>query len=269
MKANQLLLVVPLWLLTLPFLLHKESMNALPLPALPSQDTSNQRSQSIESELAVSRQKREVLYAKPIEFYCKVVEQKIIDSSLFKKNVPTTIARVDLAQAISQLDSTSRDKIIIPDSTQLNRDEIVIYHWSAHYSDTGETGIGRCRRVSSILNDIKQRKALHLIKFDQESGSNVICLSSREGGPCTRLIFTLGTNLNQDVNNTLSDFFEAMKGLAIAEKRYNISSVKSSVNNREAIIESNSFESEEEKYQVIQQNPYKVSPTRNVQDASF
>jgi hypothetical protein len=192
-----------------------------------------------------SANSKKIVYAKPVDFFCQLRDQKDKSGNLIKRNVPTTIAQVGFAQALREINLFSSSNSIIKHNDR-EFQEVVVYHWTRNYPDTNETALMRCRRVASVLKDIKRQDDLNLIGVGEMNGEPAICLTSKRNGPCTRLIFSWKTQ--QATSDVLKDFLEAMKGLAIAE---------------EEIIAVKSAHGEfRQGYKILKQRRDNVSPTR-------
>jgi hypothetical protein len=215
-------------------------------------------SNSSSTPASASVRSEKIIYAKPTDFFCDLRDQKDETGKVIRRNVPTTLAKVDLAQALRQIPSSQNSVI------QLNNrkdQDVVVYYWTQDYSDSqlGETALMRCRRVASVLQEIKSGNSLNLIKVGKMNGGNAVCLSSKVDGSCTRLIFPLKTigQLTEATDVVLKDFLEAMKGLPIAKET--IVAVKAP----SPVLESTSSSTlVRRRYEILQQQPDGISPTR-------
>lgn len=170
-----------------------------------------------------------IIYAEPIDFSCDLRDQRDRAGNVLKKNVPTTVASVNLEPALQKLGFVAQDTQVERSTAMLARqttaqpsekslpDKVVIYHWLENYADDGETALMRCRRVAAVLSDIKQQNSFHLITVGEMNGRRVLCVASKQDGPCSRLIFPLKPQeqSKEASEEILKDFLEALKGLAL------------------------------------------------------
>ena len=97
-------------------------------------------------------------------FFCKLID-----------DVPNTVARINYSDSYK----------IVP-----------VIRWNLpEYTDSEETPVQRCIRVSAILQNQRFEQGLNNISFTtQQDGKQVICVTSRKSYSCNLTIFTLESN---------------------------------------------------------------------------
>lgn len=204
--------------------------HALSAPSSPDPDVSRSSSNPNNPSPAISEKiTKKIVYAKPIDFFCELKDQKDKDGNVVKKNVPTTLAQVDPVQALRQIGLSPQNNLKNSETIQPDEEkaqEVVIYYWTRNYSEAGETALMRCRRVAGVLRDIRRQDSLSLVKAGEMNGGTAICLASKQNGPCTKLIFSLTPEEQQQeaTDAVLQDFLEAIRGLAVGEETIRASS---------------------------------------------
>ncbi len=90
---------------------------------------------------------------------------------------------------------------------------ISVIQWKrSYYSESNETPMERCTRVSKILQYYGNKGTLNYITYGDMDGKEVVCATTSEASPCSLLIFTLEkdenpkqlvTDLRQIIQNPL------------------------------------------------------------------
>ncbi|PZO41899.1 MAG: hypothetical protein DCF19_08505 [Pseudanabaena frigida] len=107
-----------------------------------------------------------------VTFLCQLIDK-----------TPNTIARISSKTA--SLDQAK--------STQ----NISVIQWKrSDYSESNETPMERCTRVSKILQYYGNKGTLNYITYGDMDGKEVVCATTSEGSPCSLLIFTLEKDEN-------------------------------------------------------------------------
>lgn len=190
---------------------------------------------SAPSQPLVAPSSQKFIYAEPTDFSCDLTERVDGSGNVLKKNVPATVALVDLAPVI-QAYRLSTQYVPTPQDAQTERSrqrrvpltatqpsekslkrKVVVYYWLENDPEEGETALMRCRRVAAVLSEIKRQNSFHLISVGYMNGRRVLCIASKQGGPCSQLIFPLRAHEQSDECSeaVLKDFLEALKGLAL------------------------------------------------------
>lgn len=81
---------------------------------------------------------------------------------------------------------------------------------SDHFSDSGWDPNARCKEVSARLETYRQNKKLRYVTLGTVNNQSVICVASKDQGPCEGIIYTLKPG--QDGIQALNNFFAWRKG---------------------------------------------------------
>lgn len=93
--------------------------------------------------------------------------QKVTFSCGIKKGIPTTVA-------------------------QTSQSEIPLIRWVSDFgSEVGYTPEKRCEEVSQRFQQYYNQGILNFVTTGRENNQNIICVSSKDGGACQGLLFTL------------------------------------------------------------------------------
>jgi len=75
--------------------------------------------------------------------------------------------------------------------------EVAFILWDSDYfKRSGYTPERRCREVTARLNNYFRDKSEQSITYGKMNGEPVVCITDREGGGCTGLLYTLKGNQN-------------------------------------------------------------------------
>ncbi|MBD2518981.1 COP23 domain-containing protein [uncultured Nostoc sp.] len=100
-------------------------------------------------------------------FFCKLIS-----------GIPNTVARVK---------SINNDQL-----SETSEKTISVLKWTRkYYPESQEYALNRCVRVSAILQNYKTQNTLSYIIRGNMYGKPVICATSSQGSPCSRLLFVL------------------------------------------------------------------------------
>ena len=81
---------------------------------------------------------------------------------------------------------------------------------SDHFSDSGWSPDARCQEVSSRLETYRRNKKLRYVTLGTINNQSVICVASKDRGPCEGIIYTLKPG--QDGIQALNNLFAWRKG---------------------------------------------------------
>ena len=110
--------------------------------------------------------------AKSTTFFCKVIN-----------GTPNTVARIK--------DKTNNGT---PETSQ---QIISVLEWTRNfYPESQESSLNRCVRVSTLLQIYKKEDRLNYITSGKMDGKRVVCVTSSQGSPCSRLLFVLEPSEN-------------------------------------------------------------------------
>ncbi|MBD2527269.1 COP23 domain-containing protein [Nostoc sp. FACHB-133] len=105
-------------------------------------------------------------------FFCQVIN-----------GIPNTVARI----------KDTSNNVLPKTSEQI----ISILEWTRnYYPESQESSLNRCVRVSSILQTYNQKGKLNYITSGEMDGKRVVCATSSQGSPCSRLLFILEPSEN-------------------------------------------------------------------------
>lgn len=117
--------------------------------------------------------------ATPSTFFCKVIN-----------GTPNTVARI----------KNTTNNALPGASEQI----ISILEWTLnYYPESQESSLNRCVRVSSILQKYNKKGRLNYITSGKMDGKRVVCATSSQGSPCSRLLFMLEPN--EDSTQVVAD----------------------------------------------------------------
>ena len=94
---------------------------------------------------------------------------------------------------------------------------------SEHFSEAQWTPQARCQTVSQRLEQYRQEGKLKYVTLGQENDQQIICVASRDNGPCEGIIYTLKPG--QDGIAALNNLFAWGSGQQNIESNYESSSV--------------------------------------------
>ena len=81
---------------------------------------------------------------------------------------------------------------------------------SDHFSGSGWSPAARCQEVSSRLETYRRNKKLRYVTLGTINNQSVICVASKDQGPCEGIIYTLKPG--QDAIQALNNLFAWRKG---------------------------------------------------------
>jgi hypothetical protein len=109
----------------------------------------------------------------PVTFLCQVIDK-----------VPNTITRIN-------------SSTLSLGQTRSSLSDISVIQWKrSYYSESNETPMQRCTRVSNLFQYYGSKKALNYITYGDMDGREVVCATTSEGSPCSLLIFILEKDEN-------------------------------------------------------------------------
>ena len=106
---------------------------------------------------------------------------------------------------------------------------------SEHFSETDWTPQARCETVSQRLEQYRQEGKLRYVTLGTENNQQIICVASRDNGPCEGIVYTLKPG--QDGIAALNNLFAWGSGQQNLESNYESSSVIPYINVGEKLNE--------------------------------
>lgn len=94
---------------------------------------------------------------------------------------------------------------------------------SEHFSDANWTPAARCQAVSERLEAYRQEGKLKYVTLGVENDQQIICVASRDNGPCEGIVYTLKPG--QDGITALNNLFAWGSGQQNLESSYESSAV--------------------------------------------
>ena len=147
----------------------------------------------------------------------------------------TTIA-FSSAQAQAQKGFRCDDSANIPTTIYRNSQGIRepwIKWISEHFSDSGWTPASRCQTVSQRLEQYRVEGKLKYVTLGMQNDRQVICVASRDNGPCEGIVYTLRPG--QDGIAALNNLFAWGSGQQNLESNYESSGISPYINVEERI----------------------------------
>ncbi|MEM8779000.1 MAG: COP23 domain-containing protein [Cyanobacteria bacterium P01_G01_bin.49] len=96
---------------------------------------------------------------------------------------------------------------------QTPRGNVPIIRWvSRHFNNSGYSPTVRCQEVSKRFQTYYNQRILNYITTGYMNNQPVVCVTSTNGGPCSRLLFTLKPG--QNASRTLQQLFDIRQGAA-------------------------------------------------------
>ena len=89
---------------------------------------------------------------------------------------------------------------------------------SEHYSSANWTPLSRCQAVSERLEEYRRNGKLKYVTLGMQNNQQVICVASRDNGPCEGIIYTLRPG--QDGIAALNNLFAWGSGQQNLEPNY-------------------------------------------------
>lgn len=89
---------------------------------------------------------------------------------------------------------------------------------SEHFSDSNWTPVARCQTVSERLEAYRQEGKLKYVTLGVENEQQVICVASKDNGPCEGIVYTLKPG--QDGITALNNLFAWGSGQQNLESSY-------------------------------------------------
>ena len=106
---------------------------------------------------------------------------------------------------------------------------------SEHFTEAEWTPQARCQTVSQRLEQYRQEGKLKYVTLGQENDQQIICVASRDNGPCEGIVYTLKPG--QDGIAALNNLFAWGSGQQNLESNYESSSVIPYINVGEKLSE--------------------------------
>ena len=106
----------------------------------------------------------------------------------------SALTLLDSAQAQSQKGFSCDESDTIPTTIYLNAQGVKepwIKWISDHFSDSNWTPLTRCQTVSKRLEEYRLQGRLKYVTLGTHNDQQVICVASRDRGPCEGIIYTL------------------------------------------------------------------------------
>jgi hypothetical protein len=142
-----------------------------------------------------------------VTFLCKVIDE-----------VPNTIARTSVKNlSLGQISSSFSDESVI--------------QWTRpYYSESNETPMERCTRVSELLQYYGNKKILKYITYGIMDAKKVLCATTSTGSPCSLLIFVLEEDENP--KQLVTDLLQIIRDPQLLSSSRNSISSSTSISSR-------------------------------------
>lgn len=106
---------------------------------------------------------------------------------------------------------------------------------SEHFSESNWTPLSRCQTVSDRLEEYRQNGKLKYVTLGVENNQQIICVASRDNGPCEGIVYTLRPG--QDGVAALNNLFAWGSGQQNLDSNYESSETIPYINVGEKLLQ--------------------------------